>query len=68
MVLLIAGSCNAAAITNSWAVQVGSGGEEAADELASKYGFANLGKVGDAQEFYHGILAYLLQIGVCITL
>ena len=33
------------AMTNSWAVQVESGGEETADELASKHGFINLGQV-----------------------
>ena len=32
-------------MTNSWAVQVTTGGEEAADELAKKYGFVNLGLV-----------------------
>ena len=31
--------------TNSWAVQITSGGKRAADELASKYGFINLGPV-----------------------
>ena len=45
--LLLVASLNyaAASMTNSWAVQITSGGEEAADELASKYGFINLGQV-----------------------
>ena len=34
----------ARAYTNSWAVAV-EGGAEAADQLAAKYGFANLGQV-----------------------
>ena len=46
LLFYIAGSCNATdAMTNSWAVQVESGGKEAADELASKHGFTNLGQV-----------------------
>ncbi len=32
-------------MTNSWAVEVQSGGREAADALAIKYGFTNLGQV-----------------------
>ena len=32
-------------MTNSWAVQVHSDGKEAADALANKYGFINLGEV-----------------------
>ena len=38
-------SHGAGSMTNSWAVQVRSGGKEAADALASKYGFINLGLV-----------------------
>lgn len=34
-----------AAMTNSWAVEIQSGGEIAAAALASKYGFVNLGQV-----------------------
>ncbi len=35
-------------MTNSWAVEVQSGGKEAADTLASKYGFINLGQVKES--------------------
>lgn len=35
----------AVAMTNSWAVEVRSGGKAAADALASKHGFINLGQV-----------------------
>ena len=47
VVLLTAFStnCATATMTNSWAVQITSGGKQAADELASKYGFINLGRV-----------------------
>ena len=38
-------SYGTATMTNSWAVQVTSGGKQAADALASKYGFINLGLV-----------------------
>ena len=40
-------SHGAGSMTNSWAVQVRSGGKEAADALASKYGFINLGLVSE---------------------
>ena len=46
VVLCVVGlSYGATDMTNSWAVQVSSGGREAADALASKYGFVNLGLV-----------------------
>ncbi len=44
LLFLAEGWC-AAMVTNSWAVQVLAGGEEAADALAIKYGFVNLGLV-----------------------
>ena len=48
-VLLLLAECSCAVVlTNSWAVQVlgeGGGRGEAADALASKYGFVNLGLV-----------------------
>lgn len=37
---------------NSWAVQV-NGSEQSADELAKKYGFKNIGKVGNLVDTYH---------------
>ena len=46
VLLCVAGvSHGAGSMTNSWAVQITSGGKEAADALASKYGFINLGLV-----------------------
>lgn len=45
VLLLLASTLNAGAMTNSWAVQIQSGGKKAAAALASKYGFANKGKV-----------------------
>ena len=44
-VVAFSGSYATASMTNSWAVQITSRGEEAADELAKKYGFDNLGQV-----------------------
>ena len=32
-------------MTNSWAVEIQSGGRAAADQLAGKHGFINLGQV-----------------------
>ncbi len=40
----ISSSSEAGTFTNSWAVEV-NGGREAADQLAVKYGFTNLGQV-----------------------
>jgi len=48
-VLLLISTCHGAStMTNSWAIQV-SGGIGAADELASKHGFVNLGQVRPCQ-------------------
>ncbi|KAI4902232.1 hypothetical protein NFI96_024560 [Prochilodus magdalenae] len=38
--------------TNHWAVRI-TGGPEEANELASKYGFTNLGQIGGLQDHYH---------------
>ena len=43
MLCLASISHGAGSMTNSWAVEITSGGKEAADALASKYGFINLG-------------------------
>ena len=61
-------SCGAATMTNSWAVQVTSGGREAADALASKYGFVNLGLVSRHQakcmiRSSHHCHAFKMQVG-----
>ena len=47
---------------NSWAVRLTSGGSRAADELASKYGFINLGPVRLAKSNYAGLVIVVLQI------
>ncbi|XP_036399293.1 proprotein convertase subtilisin/kexin type 6 [Megalops cyprinoides] len=38
--------------TNHWAVRI-SGGREEADKLASKYGYINLGQIGNLEDHYH---------------
>ena len=45
VVMLLASRAAANSMTNSWAVEIQSGGREAADQLASKHGFINLGQV-----------------------
>lgn len=40
------------AFTNSWAVQV-DGGDEEAEEIAARNGFTNLGRVGSLEGVYH---------------
>ncbi len=46
LVLVLLSACDAASsMTNSWAVRMEPGGKEAADALASKHGFINLGTV-----------------------
>ncbi len=44
---ILSGGEAARAYTNSWAVAV-EGGAEAADQLAAKYGFTNLGLVSSS--------------------
>ncbi|EDO38851.1 predicted protein [Nematostella vectensis] len=39
--------------TNSWAVQLDSAEVEAADRIAAKHGFTNLGQVGSLKGYYH---------------
>uniref|UniRef100_A0A8C1MN45 Proprotein convertase subtilisin/kexin type 5b n=1 Tax=Cyprinus carpio TaxID=7962 RepID=A0A8C1MN45_CYPCA len=38
--------------TNHWAVRI-AGGPEQADHIASKYGYRNLGQIGDLKDYYH---------------
>ncbi|KAF5907317.1 proprotein convertase subtilisin/kexin type 5-like, partial [Clarias magur] len=38
--------------TNHWAVRI-AGGSEAADQIASRYGYSNLGQIGDLKDYYH---------------
>lgn len=38
--------------TNRWALRIEAGRREAADELAAKYGFVNLGPVIEGEEYY----------------
>ncbi|XP_060924003.1 proprotein convertase subtilisin/kexin type 6-like isoform X3 [Limanda limanda] len=38
--------------TNHWAVRISSGPEQA-DQVAAKYGFINLGKIGSLEDHYH---------------
>ena len=45
VLMLLAAGAVADSMTNSWAVEIQSGGREAADQLASKHGFINLGQV-----------------------
>ena len=45
VVMLFASRAAANSMTNSWAVEIQSGGRAAADQLASKHGFINLGRV-----------------------
>ncbi|MCI4381190.1 hypothetical protein PGIGA_G00248710 [Pangasianodon gigas] len=38
--------------TNHWAVRI-AGGSEVADQIASRYGYSNLGQIGDLKDYYH---------------
>ncbi|XP_028824606.1 proprotein convertase subtilisin/kexin type 5-like isoform X1 [Denticeps clupeoides] len=44
--------CASRVFTNHWAVRI-SGGAELAERIASKYGYRNMGQIGDLQDFYH---------------
>lgn len=48
LMLIVCGESNAVTVTNSWAVEIRTGGKAAADALAKKYGFLNKGLVGAA--------------------
>ncbi|GAA6104387.1 proprotein convertase subtilisin/kexin type 6 isoform X1 [Tachysurus ichikawai] len=45
-------SASQSVFTNHWAVRV-RGGLNQADKLASKYGFTNLGQIGELEDHYH---------------
>ncbi|KAK3565727.1 hypothetical protein QTP86_014189 [Hemibagrus guttatus] len=38
--------------TNHWAVRI-AGGSEVAEQIASRYGYSNLGQIGDLKDYYH---------------
>ncbi|XP_030622390.1 proprotein convertase subtilisin/kexin type 5b [Chanos chanos] len=44
--------CKARIYTNHWAVRI-TGGPEFADRIASKYGYKNMGQIGDLKDYYH---------------
>ncbi|KAJ8380875.1 hypothetical protein SKAU_G00016530 [Synaphobranchus kaupii] len=44
--------CKARIYTNHWAVRI-AGGPEFADRIASKYGYKNMGQIGDLKDYYH---------------
>uniref|UniRef100_A0AAR2IV67 P/Homo B domain-containing protein n=1 Tax=Pygocentrus nattereri TaxID=42514 RepID=A0AAR2IV67_PYGNA len=44
--------CKARIYTNHWAVRI-TGGAELADQIASRYGYRNLGQIGDLKDYYH---------------
>lgn len=44
--------CKARIYTNHWAVRI-AGGPEVADRIAEKYGYRNMGQIGDLRDHYH---------------
>ncbi|CAJ1068427.1 proprotein convertase subtilisin/kexin type 5b isoform X1 [Xyrichtys novacula] len=44
--------CKARIYTNHWAVRI-AGGTEVADRIADKYGYRNMGQIGDLKDHYH---------------
>ncbi|KAK7933828.1 hypothetical protein WMY93_004724 [Mugilogobius chulae] len=44
--------CKARIYTNHWAVRI-PGGSEVADSIAEKYGYRNMGQIGDLKDHYH---------------
>ncbi|XP_072243964.1 proprotein convertase subtilisin/kexin type 5b isoform X1 [Leuresthes tenuis] len=44
--------CEARIYTNHWAVRI-AGGPEVADRIAEKYGYRNMGQIGDLKDHYH---------------
>ncbi|KAM9742841.1 proprotein convertase subtilisin/kexin type 5b isoform 1-T1 [Menidia menidia] len=44
--------CKARIYTNHWAVRI-AGGPEVADRIAEKYGYRNMGQIGDLKDHYH---------------
>uniref|UniRef100_A0A8C1PM43 Proprotein convertase subtilisin/kexin type 5b n=1 Tax=Cyprinus carpio TaxID=7962 RepID=A0A8C1PM43_CYPCA len=52
LVFFSSSPCKARIYTNHWAVRI-AGGPEQADHIASKYGYRNLGQIGDLKDYYH---------------
>ncbi|XP_076026846.1 proprotein convertase subtilisin/kexin type 6-like, partial [Genypterus blacodes] len=44
--------CNARIYTNHWAVRI-AGGAAVAERIADKYGYRNMGQIGDLKDHYH---------------
>ncbi|KAL0979678.1 hypothetical protein UPYG_G00188150 [Umbra pygmaea] len=44
--------CKARIYTNHWAVRI-NGGSDVADRIAGKYGYKNMGQIGDLKDHYH---------------
>uniref|UniRef100_A0A3P9MI74 Proprotein convertase subtilisin/kexin type 5b n=1 Tax=Oryzias latipes TaxID=8090 RepID=A0A3P9MI74_ORYLA len=44
--------CEARIYTNHWAVRI-AGGPDVADRIAAKYGYRNMGQIGDLKDHYH---------------
>ncbi|CAL8344486.1 unnamed protein product [Lota lota] len=44
--------CRARVYTNHWAVRI-AGGPDFADQIAEKYGYRNMGQIGDLTDLYH---------------
>uniref|UniRef100_A0A672HCK3 Proprotein convertase subtilisin/kexin type 5b n=1 Tax=Salarias fasciatus TaxID=181472 RepID=A0A672HCK3_SALFA len=44
--------CTARIYTNHWAVRI-AGGPEVAERIAEKYGYRNMGQIGDLKDHYH---------------
>ncbi|XP_049907179.1 proprotein convertase subtilisin/kexin type 5-like [Epinephelus moara] len=44
--------CNARIYTNHWAVRI-AGGPDVAERIADKYGYRNMGQIGDLKDHYH---------------
>uniref|UniRef100_A0A8C7QBG5 Proprotein convertase subtilisin/kexin type 5b n=1 Tax=Oncorhynchus mykiss TaxID=8022 RepID=A0A8C7QBG5_ONCMY len=44
--------CKARIYTNHWAVRI-NGGHDIADRIAGKYGYKNMGQIGDLKDHYH---------------
>uniref|UniRef100_H3D124 Proprotein convertase subtilisin/kexin type 5b n=1 Tax=Tetraodon nigroviridis TaxID=99883 RepID=H3D124_TETNG len=49
---LASAPCQARIYTNHWAVRIG-GGPDVADRIAEKYGYRNMGQIGDLKDHYH---------------
>ncbi|XP_068560404.1 proprotein convertase subtilisin/kexin type 5b isoform X2 [Cebidichthys violaceus] len=49
---LVSPPCNARIYTNHWAVRI-AGGPDVAERIADKYGYRNMGQIGDLKDHYH---------------